>query len=85
MRAVQLGLPFLEAIMQNPWLISSASRQMFQEIDEVAMDVWSDDGTLGDLLASLTDDQTDLLFSLKIKNFASNPHDMSCEIELQSP
>jgi hypothetical protein len=75
----------MEAIMQNPWLVSAANRQMFQEIDEIAMDVWSDDGTLGDLLASLTDDQTDMLFSLKLKSFASNPNDMSCEIELQSP
>ena len=71
--------------MQNPWLISAQTRQMFQEIDALAMDTWGDDGTFGDFLASLSDEQTDLLFSLKLKDFASDPTDLSCGFELQAP
>jgi hypothetical protein len=56
-----------------------------KEIDEIAMDIWSQDGTLGDLFSALNDDHTDLLFSMKIKDFASDPNDMSCGIELVSP
>lgn len=71
--------------MQNVWLQSAHTKQLMKEIDEIAMDVWSQDGTLGDLLSVLTDEHTDLLFSLKIKDFASDPDDLSCGFELVSP
>jgi hypothetical protein len=72
-------------VMQNHWLGTAQSRQLMKEIDDVALDIWSQDGTLGDLFSALNDDHTDLLFSMKIKDFASDPNDMSCGIELVSP
>jgi len=71
--------------MQNPWLANAEAKRMFKEIDEIAMDVWSRDGTMNDFFASLDDDQTDLLFSMKIKDFVSDPNDMTCAFELQMP
>lgn len=71
--------------MNNPWLRSAANKKMFEEIDRIALDVWGSDGTLSDFFAALTDDQTDLLFAMKIKDFASDPSDMSCIFELKQP
>jgi len=71
--------------IQNHWLQSAQVKQLMKDIDEIAMAIWSQDGTLGDLFSALNDDHTDLLFSMKIKDFASDPNDMSCGIELVSP
>lgn len=68
--------------MQNPWLVSAQNKRMLEDIDAIAMEVWGDDGTFGDFLAALTDDQTDLLFSLKIKDFAADPQDGTMGFEL---
>ena len=70
--------------MQNHWLQSAHAKQLLKEIDDIAMETWSQDGTLGDFFAALTDDHTDLLFSMKIKTFSSDPDNGSCEIELNS-
>ena len=68
--------------MQNVWLQNAQVKQLMQEIDMIAMDIWSQDGTLGDLFSALNDDHTDLLFSMKIKDFSSDPTDNSCSIHL---
>ena len=72
-------------VMQNHWLGTAQSRQLMKEIDDVALDIWSQDGTLGDLFAALTDDHTDLLFAMKIKDFTSDQNNVTCGIELISP
>ena len=71
--------------MQNHWLNSAHTKQLMKEIDEIAMDVWSQDGTLGDLFATLTDDHTDLLFAMKLKDVSTDPNSIACSIELTSP
>lgn len=71
--------------MQNVWLQSAAAKQLMKEIDEIAMDIWSQDGTLGDLFSALNDDHTDLLFAMKIKDFSGDPQNISCIIDLISP
>jgi hypothetical protein len=71
--------------MSNPWLASAQNKQMMKDIDQIAIDVWSQDGTLNDFFASLTDEQTDFLFSMKIKDFACDPTDLSCGFELNLP
>jgi hypothetical protein len=71
--------------MQNPWLNVVKSKQMMREIDEIAMEVWGDDGNLSDFFAALTDEQTDFLFSMKIKDFACDLDDMTCGFELSDP
>jgi hypothetical protein len=68
--------------MQNVWLQSAQAKKLMQEIDTIAMDIWSQDGTLGDLFSALNDDHTDLLFSMKIKEFSIDPTDNSCSITL---
>jgi hypothetical protein len=70
--------------MQNHWLSNARGKQLLKEIDEIAMDTWGDDGTLGDFFASLSDEQTDLLFEMKIKDFVCDPIDQSCAFELKS-
>ena len=70
--------------MQNVWLQSAQAKKLMQEIDAIAMDIWSQDGTLGDLFSALNDDHTDLLFSMKIKDFDSDPTDSSCSITLNT-
>ena len=71
--------------MHNPWLISASKKKMFEEIDRIALDTWGQDGTLSDFFAALTDEQTDFLFAMKIKDFASDPLDLSCGFELIQP
>lgn len=71
--------------MNNPWLASAATKKMLEDIDRIALDVWSQDGTLSDLFAALNDDQTDLLFSMKIKEVFVDHTDMSCSVQLVQP
>jgi hypothetical protein len=71
--------------MQNHWLNAVRSKQLFKEIDEVALDVWGSDGTLGDFFAMLNDEQTDLLFAMKVKNASFDQNALTCEVELKSP
>lgn len=71
--------------MNNPWLKNAANKKMFEEIDHIAMDIWGSDGTLSDFFAALTDDQTDLIFAMKIKDFSSDMTDLSCIFEFQQP
>jgi len=52
-------------------------KDLHKQIDELAMDVWGSDGTLGDLLAMLNDEQTQFLFDMKLKNFESDDGDLS--------
>ena len=68
--------------MNNPWLQSAQTKQLMKEIDSIAMDIWSQDGTLGDLLSALNDDHTDLLFSMRLKDFESDPTDITCGFQL---
>ena len=68
--------------MNNPWLQSAQTKQLMKEIDSIAMDIWSQDGTLGDLLSALNDDHTDLLFAMKLKDFESDPNDITCGFQL---
>jgi len=60
-------------------------KDLHKEIDSLAMDVWSDDGTLGDLFALLTDEQTQLLFDMKLKTFESDDGDLSFVFEVIDP
>lgn len=70
--------------MQNHWLNSAKVKQLFKEIDELAMDTWGVDGTLGDFFSMLNDEQSDLLFSMKIKSFDSDLNSMTCNFDLDS-
>lgn len=71
--------------MNNHWLALARRKRMFKEIDEIAMEVWSEDGTLADLFASLNDEQTDYLMSMMISDFAAETDDFRFGIELVAP
>lgn len=71
--------------MNNHWLNSAKKKQIYKEIDDIAMDVWGDDGTFGDLIAALNDEQTDFLMNMLLKDFAGDPDDMSFGIEVIAP
>jgi hypothetical protein len=71
--------------MNNHWLQSADKKRLYKEIDEIAMEVWGDDGTFADLLAALNDEQTDFLMNMLIKDFVGDPDDMSFGMELIAP
>lgn len=61
----------------NFWLNLKMKKDLHKQVDELAMDVWGSDGTLGDLLALLNDEQTQFLLDMKLKNFESDDSDLS--------
>jgi hypothetical protein len=52
-------------------------KDLHKQIDELAMDVWGSDGTLGDFIAMLNDEQNQFLFDMKLRNFESDDGDLS--------
>jgi len=70
--------------MQNHWLNNAKIKQLLSDIDKIAMDTWASDGTLGDFFASLNDEETDLLFAMRIKNFSSDIDEMVCSFDLET-
>jgi hypothetical protein len=69
----------------NYWLNIKMKKDLHKQIDELAMDVWGSDGTLGDLFAMLNDEQTQFLFDMKLKNFESDDGDLSLVFEVIDP
>lgn len=58
------------------------SKELHEEIEELAMDVWGADGTLGDLVAGLSNEQIKFLLDMKIAEVMSNPVDFSFAFEV---
>lgn len=71
--------------MNNHWLDCAKKKQLYKEIDEIGMEIWSEDGTLADLIAALNDEQTDFLMSLKIRDFVGDVDEMSFGLEVIAP
>lgn len=67
----------------NPWLNSAKNKKIFSAIEDLAMEVWGEDGTFGDLLSVLSDEETDFLFNMKITDFAADIDDLSIGFELK--
>ena len=65
----------------NFWLDLKMKKVLHEQVDEIAMDVWGSDGTLGDLLALLNDDQTQFLFDMKLKEFEADQDNLSFNFE----
>lgn len=60
----------------NHWLSCAKKKQLFKEIDEIGLEVWSEDGTLGEFFSSLNLEQTDFFMNMLIRDFMSDPDDM---------
>jgi hypothetical protein len=58
---------------------------MFQEIDEIAMEVWSEGGTLGDLLAVLSDEQVEYFTGMLLSDFVSEEDEFKFGFEVVTP
>lgn len=71
--------------MNNHWLALARKKKMFKEIDEIAMEVWGEDGTLGDLFAALSDEQTDYLMGMMISDLAADDDEFKFGLEIQAP
>jgi hypothetical protein len=71
--------------VKNHWLDAAKKKQVFKEIDELAMDVWGNDGTLADLFAVLNDEQTDFLMNMMLKDFGGDADEFSFGIEVIAP
>lgn len=56
----------------NFWLNKKMKRDLHKQIEELALDVWAEDGTLGELLSVLDDAQIQFLYNMKLKNFESD-------------
>lgn len=68
--------------MNNHWLRLLKKKKMFKEIDEIAMEVWSEDGTLADLFAALDDDQAEYLMNMALSDFSSDPDNFKFCLDL---
>lgn len=72
-------------MLGNFWLGLKMKQDLHEQVDEIAMDVWGSDGTLGDLFALLNDEQTQFLFDMKLKEFESETDDLSFTFEVIDP
>lgn len=52
-------------------------KDLHKQIEELALDIWAEDGTLGELLSVLDDEQIQFLYNMKLKNFESDDDDLS--------
>lgn len=71
--------------MNNHWLALGKKKRMFKEIDEIAMEVWSEDGTLGDLIALLNDEQVDYLMGMMLSDFVAHQDEFKFGFEVTAP
>ena len=68
--------------MKNHWLDSAKRRILFEEIYELGLDAWEQNGTLGDLLASLNDEQSNFLLNMSVTDFFDESSELRFGIEI---
>lgn len=68
--------------MRNHWLNNAKKKLVFKQIDELAMDVWGEDGTFGDFIGSLNPGQLDFLMRMKLTEFMGDSDELSFGFEL---
>ena len=66
----------------NHWLKSAKKKKMFQEIDAIGLEIWGEDGTLGDLLDSLNKEQMDFFLNMLVRDFMADSNEVSFGIDL---
>lgn len=71
--------------MNNHWLKCADKKRLFKEIDEIAMELWTQEGNLADLMLALNTEQTHFLMNMLIKDFMASPDDMSFGFDLSAP
>lgn len=71
--------------MNNHWLTKSKRKKILNDIDDIGMEVWSNDGTFGDFFDKLTKEQKDFLMSLDLSDFVCDINRDVINIELTTP
>lgn len=71
--------------MINHWLTKSKRKKILNDIDDLGMEVWSNDGTLGDFIRSLSKEQKDFLMSLSLSDFVCDINQDIISLELTDP
>jgi len=71
--------------MNNHWLTKSKRKKILNDIDDIGMEVWSNDGTFGDFFDKLTKEQKDFLMSLDFSDFVCDINRDVINIELTTP
>lgn len=71
--------------INNHWLQIADKKRLFKEIDSIGIEIWGEDGTLGDFFATLNDEQTNFFMNMLIRDFMADPDDMSFGVELIAP
>jgi hypothetical protein len=68
--------------MKNHWLGSAKKKKILSKIDDIAMEVWSEDGTFGDLYIQLSREQKNFLMSMVLSDFVFVPGEEKIYLEL---
>lgn len=68
--------------MNNHWLSSIKKKKLFRSIDDIGMEVWSEDGTLGDFLSMLSSNEKKFFLSLNLSDFVLDKDDETFRLEL---
>lgn len=71
--------------MNNHWLTKSKRKKILNDIDDIGMEVWSNDGTFGDFFDKLTKEQKDFLMSLDFSDFVCDINRDVINIEITTP
>lgn len=71
--------------MNNHWLTKSKRKKILNDIDDIGMEIWSNDGTFGDFFDKLTKEQKDFLMSLDLSDFVCDINRDVINIELTTP
>lgn len=57
--------------MKNHWTAQADYKKKFREVTDALSVVWGNDGTFGEFLEALTDEQMALIFRMKIDDAAA--------------
>lgn len=71
--------------MNNYWLSSIKKKKLIRSIDDLGMEVWSEDGTLGDFLSMLSKNEKNFFLSLSLADFVCDKDEETFRLELTLP
>lgn len=68
--------------LKNHWLNILDRKRLHKEIDAVGVEVWGENGTLGDFIAALNDEQADFIMNMQIRDFFTDSNELAFGIEI---
>lgn len=70
--------------MSNFWVTRSERKKIAFEVDQLALEILMEEGTLEDLFSVMNKEQTEFFMKTKITEFLSDPDDISFAIDLKA-